>query len=164
MAFEVQDATHQKVTQLIEIVINKSAPVVADMCKAMAEWLAQNGDTSFATGKQSLQNLMASGDKLSTLPLDSRNLRSFQKIARKYGINYSLEKDLTKDPPQHKLTYRAKDTDTMMSAFKEYLNTTLAKQKGKKPTYQQRMKNAKDRMNSQTLDTEKNNRRGAHEL
>ena len=164
MAFEVQDATHQKVTQLLEILINKGAPVVADMCKAMAEWLAQNGDASFTTGKQSVENLMSSGDKLATLPLDSKNIKSFQKIARKYGIDYSLEKDLTKEPPQHKLTYRAKDTDTMMSAFKEYLNTTLAKQKSKKPTYQQRIKNAKDRMNSQTRDTEKNNRRGAHEL
>ena len=164
MAFEVQDATHQKVTQLLEIVINKSAPVVADMCKAMAEWLSQNGDSSFKTGKQSLESLMASGDKLATLPLDSKSIKSFQKIARKYGIDYSLEKDLNKDPPRHTLTYRAKDTDTMMSAFKEYLNKTLAKQKSKKPTYQQRMKNAKDRMNSQTLDTEKNNRRGSHEL
>ena len=63
MAFEVQDATHQKVTQLLEIVINKGAPVVADMCKAMAEWLSQNGDSSFKTGKKSLESLMASGDK-----------------------------------------------------------------------------------------------------
>jgi len=158
--FEVQDEIIRKEMQIIEMSFNKSAPLVFDLLKAMAAWLVQNGDK---TGKQSVKNLTRDGGKTATLPLSSKNINDFEKIARKYGIDYALEKDTTKDPPQHTLTYRARDTDTMAAAFKEYLNKSLEKSKNKKPTYQERVKNAKNRVNNQTIDTEKNQRRGAHE-
>jgi len=161
--FEVQDEIVKKEMQAIEMAINKSAPVVLDVLKAMARWLVQNGDKTF-TGKQSIENLVQSGDKLATLPLSSKNIKDFEKIARKYGVDYALEKDTSKDPPQHTLTYRARDTDTMITAFKDYLNMSLVKQKSKKPTFKERVDNAKQRMQSQTKDTEKNQRKGEHEL
>ena len=161
--FEVQDEIVKKEMQAIEMAINKGAPVVLDVLKAMAGWLAQNGDKTF-TGKQSIENLVDSGDKLASLPLrSSKNIKDFEKIARKYGIDYALEKDTSKEPPQHTLTYRARDTDTMMAAFKDYLNLSLVKQKSKKPTYKERVNNAKQKMQNQTIDTEKKQRRGEHD-
>jgi hypothetical protein len=161
--FEVQDEIIKKEMQAIEITITKGTPMIMDMLKAMAGWLAQNGDSTY-TGKQSVEALVHSGDKLATLPLSSKNIKDFQKIARKYGVDYALEKDADKDPPQHTLTYRARDTDTMMTAFKEYLNMSLVKQKSKKPTYQERINNAKQKVQNQVFDTEKNQRRGEQEL
>jgi len=160
--FVVQDEIIRKEMQVIEMTFNKTTPLVLDMLVAMAAWLLQNGDKTY-TGKQSVENLTRDGGKTATLPLSSKNIKDFEKIARKYGIDYALEKDTTANPPQHTLTYRARDTDTMAAAFKEYLNKTLVRGKSKKPTFQERVENAKQRVLNQTVDTEKDNRRGAHE-
>jgi len=161
--FEVQDEIVQKEIQAVEFLFTKGIPTVFEMLKAMAAWLADNGDTTF-TGKQSVENLAGSGNKLATLPLSSKNIKDFEQIARKYDVDYALEKDNTKDSPQHTLTYRAKDTDKMMAAFKEYLDKSLVKEKSKKPTFLERVANAQQKVKNQVLDTEKNQRRGAQEL
>ena len=66
-------------------------------------------------GRRTLKSMMESGSELC----------SFEKVARKYRIQYSLKKDKSKEPPQYLVFFRAKDEAVMTAAFKEYTGMAL---------------------------------------
>ena len=82
-------------------------------------------------GKQSIKSMMDKGGELSNIEITDNNIRSFERVARKYGIDYSLKKDTAEDPPKYLVFFRAKDADVMTAAFKEYSGITLQKSKRK---------------------------------
>ena len=59
-------------------------------------------------------------------------------MARKYGIDYSLRKDKSEEPPRYFVFFKAKDTDTMTAAFKEFLGKEIDKKK--KPSIRQKLR------------------------
>ena len=60
-------------------------------------------------GRRTLKSMMESGSELSNIEITDNNIRSFEKVARKYRIQYSLKKDKSKEPPQYLVFFRAKD-------------------------------------------------------
>ena len=76
-------------------------------------------------GRRTLRSMMESGSELSNIEITDNNIRSFEKIARKYRIQYSLKKDRSKEPPQYLVFFRAKDEAVMTAAFKEYTGMAL---------------------------------------
>lgn len=82
-------------------------------------------------GKQSIKSMQSQGCQLSNIEVTDNNIRSFERVARKYGINYSLKRDKSTDPPKYLVFFRAKDADVMTAAFKEYTGITLQKSKRK---------------------------------
>ena len=82
-------------------------------------------------GKQSIKSMMDKGGELTNIEITDNNIRSFERVARKYGIDYSLKKDTAEDPPKYLVFFRAKDADVMTAAFKEYTGITLQKSKRK---------------------------------
>ncbi len=82
-------------------------------------------------GKQSIKSMLDKGSELSNIEITDNNIRSFERVARKYGIDYSLKRDKSTDPPKYLVFFRAKDADVMTAAFKEYAGITLQKSKKK---------------------------------
>lgn len=82
-------------------------------------------------GKQSIKSMLDKGSELSNIEITDNNIRSFERVARKYGIDYSLKRDKSTDPPKYLVFFRAKDADVMTAAFKEYTGITLQKSKRK---------------------------------
>jgi len=82
-------------------------------------------------GKQSIRQL-SKGGTLSNIEITDGNIKSFEPIARKYGIGYSLQKDDAADPPRWVVLFKAKDVDAVTAAFKEYSRKTLSKDLQKK--------------------------------
>ena len=82
-------------------------------------------------GKQSIKSMLDKGSELSNIEITDNNIRSFERVARKYGIDYSLKRDKSTDPPKYLVFFRAKDADVMTAAFKEYSGLTLQKSKRK---------------------------------
>ena len=54
--------------------------------------------TGDRTGKTSLRKMMKEGSELSNIEITDENIKSFEKIARKYSIQFSLMKDKSHDP------------------------------------------------------------------
>ena len=71
--------------------------------------------------------MMEEGSQLTNIEITDNNIKSFEKVARKYSIDYSLKKDKSIDPPRYLVFFRAKDVDVMTAAFKEYTGMTLKK-------------------------------------
>ena len=77
------------------------------------------------TGKTSLRKMMKEGSELSNIEISDENIKSFEKIARKYSIQFSLMKDKSHDPPRYLVFFKARDVNVMQAAFREYTGATL---------------------------------------
>jgi len=154
------DQEIKAIKQLAEISITKVLPTMLDVAKGMAKWLCgQSG--SKKEGQQTLKQLSQHGDKLSEIPLNSDNIKSFTSIARKHGVSFALSEDTTKNPPRHTVYFKAKDTESMSAAFKEYISEELNRDKSKEKPFKERMTEAKGRVT--VTDKEKSSRRGVEE-
>ena len=79
-------------------------------------------------GKQTLKDLTKQKDKLTNIQVTYKNIGSFDRVARKYNIDYALKKDRSISPPVYYVFFKAKDVDVMTTAFKEYTRRTAKKQ------------------------------------
>ena len=91
-----------------------------------------------------MQNLMAKGAQLTNILITDDNIKSFDRIARKYGIDYSLKRDNSVTPPKYLVFFRAKDVDVMTAAFREYTGVTM--NKAKKPTVRKKLQQTIQRL------------------
>lgn len=73
-------------------------------------------------GKMSVKELVSSGSGVSNIEITDHNIKSFERIARKYGIDFSLKKDRSKEPPRYIVFFRGRDTDVVNQAFKEFVS------------------------------------------
>lgn len=81
------------------------------------------------SGKQSIKSLQKSGAQITNIVVTDNNIKSFDRVARKYGIDYSLKKVEQDGKTEYMVFFKAKDVDVMTAAFKEYTSETLKKQK-----------------------------------
>ena len=100
-----------------------------------------------AHGKQSLKKLMRQGSQLTNIEITDKNIKSFDRVARKYSIDYSLKKDSSTDPPRYLVFFKAKDVDVMTKAFQEYAGVSMKKEK--KVSIRKKLQIAKERVAKQ---------------
>lgn len=99
----------------------------------------ERSDTGYL-GKTTLRQLQKQGDKLSNIEITDQNIRSFEKVARKYDLSFALKKDATQDPPKYIVFFRGRDADVLQQAFMEY--TRLEAKLEQKPSIRRRLANA----------------------
>lgn len=100
-------------------------------------------DAAAYRGKQSMEKLMGQNCQLTNIEVTDGNIKSFEKCARKYSIDFSLKKDTSVSPPRYFVFFKARDVDVMTAAFKEYSGKQLTK--SKKPSIRKKLKLAKYR-------------------
>lgn len=71
-------------------------------------------------GKQSVKKLTQQGQGVNTMEIDDENLRQFERIARKYGVDYAVRKDVTSETPRFLVFFKGRDADAIMAALKEF--------------------------------------------
>ena len=113
-------------------------------------------------GRHSLRSLTKDGASLSNAELLDPNARQFDRIARKYNVRYHLKIDKAENPPKWIVYFKAKESDALMAAFKEYSKVTL-KQKEQKPSLLEKLAKFKDRA-KQFAAPVKHRSKGGHEL
>ena len=91
-------------------------------------------------GKQSMDKLMKQNVQLSNIGITDGNIKSFERVAKKYSIDFSLKKDVNADPPRYYVFFKARDADVMTAAFKEYTGQSL--NKDKKPSVRKKLQQA----------------------
>ncbi len=96
-------------------------------------------------GKQSVKTLIKKGQGVTSIPLDDDGLKDFQRIAKKYGVDFAVVKDKSKDPPIYTLFFKARDTD----AISKILDDCTARQlkKGKeRPSVLEKLQKFKEKV------------------
>lgn len=96
-------------------------------------------------GKQTIKQLVDQGAQLTNIQITDQNIKSFDRVARKYGIDYSLKKDSHVKPPLYLVFFKSKDVDVMTAAFKEYAGIELDQSKKKKPSVRKKLQKTQER-------------------
>lgn len=76
-------------------------------------------------GKQSIKELIGQNQGVSSIPIEKTDLKGFEQVARKYGVDYAITKDQNVMPPKYTVFFKAKDADALTSAFEEFTNRKL---------------------------------------
>ena len=72
------------------------------------------------TGKQSVKELIGQNQGVSSIDIAKTDLRGFEGVARKYGVDYAIRKDRSVIPPKYLVFFKARDADALTAAFNEY--------------------------------------------
>lgn len=92
-------------------------------------------------GKQSVKQLVGQNQGVSSIEVNDKNIKDFDRVARKYGVDYAIKKDSTLSPPKYMVFFKARDADALTSAFEEYTHKTARKRE--KPSVIQKLRNIK---------------------
>ena len=96
-------------------------------------------------GKQSVKELLAQNQGVQTIDIEKTDLRDFQKIARKYGVDFAVVKDKAADPPIYNIFFKAKDFAAIEGMMKEFTAKQMKKEKqGEKPSVLEKLKHFKE--------------------
>lgn len=102
-------------------------------------------------GKQSVKQLVGQDQGVTNIEITDKNIKDFERIARKYGVDFALKKDKTGEIPKYLVFFKARDADALTAAFKEY--TAKTDRKMERPSVLQKLHKFKELLAS--IDTPK---------
>lgn len=139
------DIDHRAVT----LVVNTSKITARILKSAVSKYLALRKQKARDSphGKQSVKKLISQGQGVSDIEITDENIKSFEKVARKYGVDYALKKDTTGDKPKYLVFFKAKDGAALTAAFKEY-TAKESKREEKRPSLLAQLRKRKESMRS----------------
>lgn len=79
---------------------------------------AQKHGPKLHQGQQSLKQLKQHGAALSNIEITDANIAAFKPCAKKYGVDFTLRKDKTTQPPHYIVIFKSRDADNLEQAFK----------------------------------------------
>ena len=83
-------------------------------------------------GKQSLKQLAEQNQGLSNIEITDKNIKSFESVARKYGVDFAVKRDKSVTPPKYLVFFKGRDADAITAAFTEFTAKTM--QKAERPS------------------------------
>lgn len=98
-------------------------------------------------GKQSVKELVGQNQGVANIEINDKNIKDFDRVARKYGVDYAVKKDRTTSPPKYLVFFKARDADALTAAFKEYTADTVKKRS--RPSIIQRLRNLSEQAKEQ---------------
>ena len=78
-------------------------------------------------GKQTVKQLVGQGQGVSSMEIGDAGLRDFNKIAKKYGVDFAIVKDKSEKPPKYTCFFKAKDADAILKVIDEYTKKQVKK-------------------------------------
>ncbi|MBP5432271.1 PcfB family protein [Ruminococcus sp.] len=131
----MQEYNNEKIVALSFKSTKVTTNVLVKVLKKLLE-LQKKHNSVIIHGKQPLKALIRGNDNASVtnIEINDQNIKAFEKTARKYGIDYSLKKDSSEEPPRYTIFFRAKDSEIMTTAFKDFLNSHSANKENNKKT------------------------------
>lgn len=153
----------EEVTQkTIALAISTTKMTSAVLAKALRKLLEEQKNKSYQLpkGKQTLKNLMKQNTAISNLEITNDNIKAFSSTAKKYGLDFSLKKDSSTDPPRYLVFFKGRDADVMTAAFQEFTAKRLSQEK--KPSIRKLLSSMKElaKQKSKVLDRSRQKDRG----
>lgn len=95
-------------------------------------------------GKQPVKRLIRQGQGVTSIPLADEGLKDFEKIARKYGVDFAVVKDKNSSPPIYTVFFKAKDQDAITRILQDYSDKQVKKPKLEKGSVLDKLKKFKE--------------------
>ena len=93
-------------------------------------------------GKQTVKQLLGQNQGATNVEIDKTGIKDFERLAKKYGVDFAVRKDKSVDPLRYIVFVRAKDADALDVICKEH--QAMAMTKGKKPSVLAQLKKFKE--------------------
>ena len=119
----------------------------------------QREEPAIPHGKQTVKQLIGQNQGVSTIESNDPHIKNFERIARKYGVDYAIKKVRTEDKPKYVIFFKARDTDALTQAFTEY--TRKSAEREKKPSVLQKLHDIGAKMQNKVLERTKTKQRSA---
>lgn len=150
----MQEEVTEKTIALIIRTGKLTESLLKDILKKVLEEMKQAVQKpKIYKGKQSVKHLVQQGTGISNIEITDQNMKSFEHIARKYGIDFAIKKDTSLSPPKYLVFFKANNADVMTAAFQEFTNKTL--QQEKKPSVLQQLNHYKENLRNATKEKNK---------
>lgn len=163
---DVQDQMNEKTIALVIKGTKISGKILAKallkLLAAMKNKKQKALNPNVYHGKQSVKQLVKQGAGVTNIEITDQNIKSFERVARKYGVDFALKKDATETPPKWLVFFKARDADALTAAFKEFTAKTV-KRGPKKPSLLAQLNKFKELVKNSVVDRVKNKNRGGHE-
>ena len=72
-------------------------------------------------GKTSVKKLSGEGVGASSIEITDGNIKSFERVAKKYNVDFAIKKDKTTEPPKYMVFFKGRDADAVSQAFREFV-------------------------------------------
>ena len=134
-------------SKTVTLAVNTSKMTARVLKSAISKYLAYRKEKARAgpvkrCGKQTLKQLVRQNQGVSNIEITDNNIKDFERVARKYGVDFALKKDKTGDKPKYLVFFKARDGDALTAAFKEY--TARTEKKKERPSVLQKLRKIKE--------------------
>lgn len=156
----MQDEINEKVVALSIRGAKTGFKITDSVLKAaMRKYIRARDNSSRHTskGKQTVAKLMNQNQGLTNIEVTDGNIKSFERVANKYNIDYALKKDKSMDPPRYLVFFKARDVDVMTAAFKEFSSKEMTK--SSKPSIMSRLTRYQQKVQDKNRQRERVNKR-----
>lgn len=121
------------------------------LAKLLEQMKAQQQSKERRHGKMTVKQLAAQDRGMQSIEVTDKNIGSFNRIARKYGIDFAPFK--VKGENRYMVFFKAPDADAMTAAFKEY--TAKQVRKAERPSVLEKLQHIKALIQSAVVDRTK---------
>lgn len=156
----MQDEVRDKSVALVIKVGKTGAKLTAELLKAAIRHYQKQANAP-QHGKQSVKQLVKQGAGVQNIEITDQNIKSFERVARKYGVDFALKKDPAQG--RYLVFFKARDADALNAAFSEYTAKTLNRTK-EKPSIVKQLSHFKEVVQNLTANKVKNREKGGMEL
>jgi hypothetical protein len=105
-------------------------------------------------GKQSVKDLAKQNQGMNNIEITDKNIKSFEKSARKYGVDFAVKKDKSVKPPKYLVFFKGRDADAITAAFTDF--TAKMVRKAERPSVLAQLRKFTEIVRSTVSDRVKN--------
>ena len=100
--------------------------------------------------------LIGQNQGVSNIEITDPSIKEFEKIARKYGVDYAVKKDRSSSPPKYLIFFKGRDADALTAAFTEYTSKKVKKaEKTERPSVLAKLSQFKEMVKNAVVDRTK---------
>ena len=122
----MQEETTQKTIALVM----RTSKLTADVLKKAIHIYLEHrkAGKKISHGKISVKKLMGQDMGASSIEITDKNIKSFERVAKKYNVDFAVKKDKSTQPPKYIVFFKGRDADVITQAFKDYVRANEKKQ------------------------------------
>lgn len=100
-----------------------------------------------------MKQLIGQNQGVSNIEINDPSIKDFERIARKYGVDYAVKKDRSTSPPKYLIFFKARDADALTAAFTEYTGKKVKKaEKTERPSVLEKLAQFKELLKNTVVD------------
>ena len=145
----------------VTLVISATKLTARLLKAAILKYLASRKEKRLQKARAApVKQLIGQNQGVSNIEITDSNIKSFERVARKYGVDFAVKKDRSVSPPKYLVFFKGRDADALTAAFREYTAKEVKRASQDKPSVLEQLRALKAKVLSLTPDKARNKDKG----